>query len=311
MHKRCPITYTLLPDAQKYSQEGLRLLSRSLKRLCDLPYTAQELRYEAGQYADKLSIQGVQYKLSARLNIKAATFECVEKRGTYILKPQSDVYAHLPENEDLSMHLAKTLSIDVPVHGLVYNKDETFTYFIKRFDRSGHNRKHSVEDFAQLSNHSRRTKYQFSMERLIPVIEQFCTFPQLDKKRLFERTIFNWVIGNEDMHLKNFALITRDRIIQMAPAFDFVNSTIVLRQAKEELALPLNGKKSNLSRKDLVEYFGQDRLALPSAICNEVIERLETVSKTWPDWIEHSFLPSGLKAAYHTLVEQRLRQLFE
>jgi serine/threonine-protein kinase HipA len=307
MTKRCPISYLQIGENESYHPAGLKLLSPKLATLNKLPFDAKELRIEATKHADKLSIQGVQYKLSAILNIKDHQFEFVDNKGKYILKPQSDTYKQLPENEDLSMRLAKTVGIEVPVHGLVYNKDDSFTYFIKRFDRIRHKDKLAVEDFSQLTGRNRETKYNSSMEKVVDVIENFCTFPLLEKKKLFERVLFNYLIGNEDMHLKNFALISRNNKIELAPAFDFVNSTIVLNNAKEELALPLNGKKRNLTRKDLVDYYAKEGLGLSTATIQEVLESFCLAQQDWPIMIEASFLDQAMKERYLNLVQSRSR----
>lgn len=71
----------------------------------------------------------------------------------------------LPENEDLSMRLAAAAGLDTPLHGLIYAKDGSLTYFIKRFDQIGRNRKLAVEDFAQLMGLDRDTKYDASNQR--------------------------------------------------------------------------------------------------------------------------------------------------
>ncbi len=81
--------------------------------------------------------QGVQAKLSVRLNVKNEIFEIMDKGGRYIFKPQTFQYREVPENEDISMRLAAIIGIPVPLHGLVYSADGTMTYFIRRFDRAG------------------------------------------------------------------------------------------------------------------------------------------------------------------------------
>lgn len=129
------------------------------------------------------------------------------------------------------------------LNGLVYSKVNSLTYFIKRFDRIGHNKKLALEDFAQLSGEDRHTKYKSSMENVIAIIEQFCTFPKIEFVKLFKLTLFNFLVGNKDMHLKNFSLITKDRKISISPAYDLLNSTIAQKNTKEEIALPLKGKK--------------------------------------------------------------------
>ena len=133
--KRCPITYEKIGDQENYSQRGLHLLSSQLKNLRPLDLSADEQRKEAIDRVGKMSIQGVQKKLSAKLKIKDECFEIVDHKGQYILKPQSDIYPELPENEAITMTLAKTIGLEVPIHGLVYSKDNSLTYFIKRFDR--------------------------------------------------------------------------------------------------------------------------------------------------------------------------------
>jgi serine/threonine-protein kinase HipA len=87
---RCPLTYT--PCIGLYSDRGLKSLARGLTDLQPLPFTALELRQEAAARAQKMSIQGVQPKLSARLNNKEQRFVLVDKQGQYILKPQISDY---------------------------------------------------------------------------------------------------------------------------------------------------------------------------------------------------------------------------
>lgn len=204
--------------------------------------SASELREEALARVGKMSIQGVQPKLSAKLKIKNNCFEIVDQGGHFILKPQNEYYPELPENEALTMSLAAHIGIEIPAHGLVYSKDGSMTYFIKRFDRTGHN-KLAVEDFAQLSQHDRATKYNSSMEKVAKIIAQYCSFPKIEWVNLFKLTLFNFLIGNEDMHLKNFSLITRGPKVSLSPAYDLLNTTIAQRHAQEEIALPINGKK--------------------------------------------------------------------
>jgi serine/threonine-protein kinase HipA len=199
---RCPITYEPLPDGATYSQRGLKLLNRNLRSLAALEFTAQQQRQETLNRAGKMSIQGLQLKLSVVLRITEGRFEVVNRGGQYILKPQSLDFPELPENEDVTMRMAAAVGIEVPVHGLIRSRDGAFTYFIQRFDREGWDRL-PVEDFAQLSGESRETKYDSSMEKVGTVIDQFCTFPALERVKLFERTLFSFLVGNEDMHLTN------------------------------------------------------------------------------------------------------------
>lgn len=94
--KRCPITYEPIPEHDVYSSKGLKKLSPKLTQLAPLELTAKKLRQEALARADKMSLQGVQKKLSARLEIKAGHFKIVSTHGNYILKPPHEDYPELP-----------------------------------------------------------------------------------------------------------------------------------------------------------------------------------------------------------------------
>jgi len=222
---KCPITYIPCGD-KRYSEKGLRLLASGLSQLKQFAYTAEEQRNEAFHRSKKMSIQGVQPKLSAVLNIKEEKFEIADRKGRYILKPQHHLYPQMPENEDLTMRLAQLIKLDVPVHGMIWAKDNTLTYFIKRFDRKGQKDKIPVEDFAQLAGLSRDTKYNYSMEKVVMLINAHCTFPAIEKVKLFKLVLFCFITGNEDMHLKNFSIINQNGKIQISPCYDLLNTTI-------------------------------------------------------------------------------------
>jgi serine/threonine-protein kinase HipA len=305
---RCFITYEPLPPGEAYSQRGLKLLDRSLRSLAPLEFTAEEQRQEAINRAGKMSIQGVQLKLSAVLRISKGLFEIVDRGGRYILKPQSRDFAQLPENEDLTMRMAAVAGIEVPVHGLLRSADGSFTYFIKRFDRNGRARL-PLEDFAQLSGASRETKYDSSMEKVAGVIEGFCTFPAIERVKLFERALFSFLIGNEDMHLKNFSLITRNQKSELAPAYDFLNTTIVLKKPKEEFALPVKGKKSRLTRNDLVNYFARERLEISAGVLEDILSRFTKAIPVWRDLLDRSFLSDAMKAKYAGVLTERVQRM--
>jgi serine/threonine-protein kinase HipA len=274
--------------------------------LKELEYTAEEQRREAYNRASKMSVQGVQPKLSAKLSIKDGEFEIVDTGGKYILKPQHHLYPEMPENEDLTMKLASVIGLNVPLHGLIWSKDRTLTYFIKRFDRKGQNDKVPVEDFAQLAGMSRDTKYDYSMEKVVTVIDDFCTFPSIEKVTLFKLTLFNYLVGNEDMHLKNFSIITEDGKVKLSPCYDLVNSTIEYKKQDEEIALPLKGKKKHLTRNILVDFFGTERCELTTKSVDKVLESIFLGVPKWKELIDISFLSKEMKEKYHKLLETRL-----
>lgn len=302
---RCPITYELCGN-DKYSEKGLRMIAPKLTQLNDLPYTAAELRQEAANRAKKLSIQGVQPKLSATISVVEQEFKIVDQFGTYIIKPQNDLFPELPQNEDVTMRMAKAFGLDVPLHGMLYAKDGSLSYFIKRFDRYGKGKKLATEDFAQLTGNTRDTKYRFTMEKLVPVIDEFCSFPAIEKADFFKRILFCYVTGNEDMHLKNFSLITKNGKTTLTPIYDFLNSSIAVKNPEEEIALTLNGKKNNLKASDFMDYYAKERLQLNEKIIATILEQMHNAIPKWKELLEISFLSDDMKEKYLGLLGNRI-----
>lgn len=274
-----------------------------------MPYSSEEQRRLAAEVANKLSIGGVQPKFSAVLSPSSQSFEVVERNGRYILKPPHPHFSEVPENEALTMDLARRAGVEVPPFGLVPNSDGTFTYFVSRFDRHGKKGKYAVEDFAQLSQASRNTKYRSSLEQVATIIEAHCTFPLVEKVKLWRRVLVAFLTGNEDMHLKNYSLITAKGKTELTPAYDLVNTTIILAKAKEESALPLRGKKSRLKREDLVDYFAAQRLGLRSQVIERVIGEVEGSLASWHERIARAHLSDPQKSAYRALLDERARRL--
>jgi serine/threonine-protein kinase HipA len=306
---RCPITYELC-GTDKYSEKGLRLIAPKLTHLNDLPYTASELRQEAANRAKKLSIQGVQPKLSATISVVDQEFKIVDQFGTFIIKPQNDLFPQLPENEDVTMRMAKVFGLEVPFHGMLYAKDGSLTYFIKRFDRYGKGKKRATEDFAQLTGNSRDTKYNFTMEKLIPVIETYCSFPAIEKADFFKRVLFCYISGNEDMHLKNFSLITKNGKTTLTPVYDFLNSTISLKSPEEEIALTLKGKKSNFKPSDFIDYYAKERLQLNGKTIDAILQQMKHAFPKWIELLKISFLSEDMQEKYFILLKNRMK-IFE
>jgi serine/threonine-protein kinase HipA len=306
---RCPITYELCGE-QKYSAQGLKLLSPKLKDLLDFPYNKGDQLKEAMARATKMSIQGVQPKLSARLNVSVGIFEIADQGGTFIIKPQNDLYEELPENEDLTMRLAALAGIEIPLHGMIYSKDGSRSYFIKRFDRLPKKKRVAVEDFAQLTGQTRETKYSSSMEKVAGVLDQFCTFPLIEKQKLFRLTIFNFLCGNEDMHLKNFSLIRRNGKVEISPSYDLLNTTIAMSNPQEEFALTLAGRKSKITKENLIDYFGSERLGLTPIVIEKTLQEIENQKLKWYKQIQISFLSEEMKKKYVELMSLRWARIF-
>ena len=307
--KRCLFTYEpLKANEENYSLEGLKKLSKKLSYLNIFPYDQQEQLEIAQRMVKKISIQGVQPKFSVVLQERKESFREVENNGKFILKPQVQSYKQLPENEDLTMHLVTMTGAKVPWHGLVKCADGSLSYVVKRFDRTA-KEKIPIEDFSQLIGASRDTKYDVSFEKVAETIEKHCTYPMIERFKLFQRIILAFLLGNEDFHLKNISLITMDGKVQLSPVYDFVNSTIANPNAEEEMALSIGGKKKNFSRDDLLKNFAENTLFLPSTKIEKETKRLLSFIPAWKKMIDKSFLSDSLKEKYKVLLDARATRL--
>ena len=305
----CPIHLEPLPTGRSYSEAGLKSIHSKLKHLEPLEYSYAAQLKEVRKRSDKMSIQGVQPKLSAVLKLKDSSFALVDRGGRFILKPNPLAYEEVPANEALTMRIAAEAGIEVPAHGLLRAKDASWVYFVKRYDRVGRTGKVHVEDFAQLSGATRETKYDSSLEQVVRLLEQFCTFPAIEKPKLAKRLLFCFLTGNEDMHLKNFSVWMQDGVVSLTPAYDLLNSTLVLENAKEESALPLRGKKRKLNKELWLNYFCKERLQLTEGQIDSVVKDLKEALPVWDRLIGQSFLSEERQLGYRTILYERANRL--
>ena len=161
---------------------------------------------KAQEMVGKMSISGVQPKLSVKLADREndPRLEVTGEGGQYILKPQVQAFANLPENEELCMTIAEDIGINVPAHCLVHLKDKSLAYVVRRFDRKGRRKVHQ-EDFSQILE--KDDKYSGSVEEIGRKLKDVSEVPGLDVQLFFERVVFNFLIGNGDAHVKNYSLI--------------------------------------------------------------------------------------------------------
>lgn len=305
----CPINLDIIPKGRTYSEAGLKGIHPKLTSLAPLKYSAEEQLKQARLRADKMSIQGVQPKLSAVLRIKEQSMELVDRGGKFILKPNPPLYEEVPANEALTMRMAQACGIEVPVHGLLQAVDGSWVYFIKRFDREGRSGKIHVEDFSQLMGANRETKYDSSLEQVVQTIDQYCSFPAVEKPKLAKRLLFSFLTGNEDMHLKNVSLWQKESVVSLTPAYDLLNTTVVLENAKEETALPLGGKRKHLTRKLWVDYFCKERLGLSDSQIDVILSQLSSSRAEWEALIGRSYLSDAAKDRYQDILAKRCASL--
>jgi len=275
-----------------------------------LPYRLDEMEKLAKNIVDlSIAVPGVQPKLSLgslkeklengqvnRLTILNAL------DGSYILKPPTALYSQMPENEHLSMKLAELFKINVVPSNLIRLTSGELCYITKRIDRKANGAKVHMIDFLQIFE--LEDKYLGTMEMLGKKIGVLSVNTLMDKLRFFELAVFNFIIGNNDMHLKNFSMILSEYGWTLSPAYDLINVKIILPKDQEDTALKLGGKKKNFNR----GYF--DRLGKVLELNDKQIGSVYQKSQTWlPDavhLIEQSFLEKAAKKGYIDLIEKRV-----
>jgi serine/threonine-protein kinase HipA len=273
----------------------------------EVPFRAADVAREAQKMVGRMSISGVQPKLSVIHDQRKHQVSVVERGGLYILKPPTERFESIPENENLCMNIASTYGIEVPPHGLLPLMDGKLAYLVRRFDRLEDGSKLQQEDFQQLLQ--RDDKYDGSYERIANFIKKHSSVPGLDLIRLFERALLFYVLGNGDAHLKNFSLLRSEEIgYQLSPAYDIVNSRLVLPEEQEEVCLSLQGKKNRLSGGDLfglAEHFGLTRKQAENSL-----GRLHDLKSTIEAMIGESFLRTDLREGFLEIFRERMARLF-
>ena len=276
-----------------------------------LPYRLDEMEKLAKEAIElSVTVPGVQPKLSLGWiksviekghNGRLTIMDALE--GRYILKPQNSAYPQMPENEHLSMKLAQLFKIETVPCNMIRLVSGELCYLTKRIDYTKNGAKIHMIDFLQILE--LEDKYKGTMEQLGKQIGELSANTLLDKMRFFELTIFNFLIGNNDMHLKNFSLWKTDMGWVLTPAYDLLNVKIILPTDYDDMALLFVGKKFNFNKL----YF--DRFATVLQL-NE--KQLNTVYKRIQKWLPNaielinaSFLSTENKEKYSTLITERVK----
>jgi serine/threonine-protein kinase HipA len=278
-----------------------------------LPYRLSEMEELAKEAAElSITVPGVQPKLSLGW-IKTALKDGHQGRltimdaleGNYILKPQNPDYPQMPENEHLSMKLAELFKIEVVPVNMIRLQSGERCFITKRMDRNPDGSKNHMIDFLQILELA--DKYKGTLETLGTTIGDLSVHTLLDKLRFFESTVFNYIIGNNDMHLKNYSMFLSEMGWVLSPFYDLLNVKLIVPKDKEDTALLLGGKKENFNK----GYF--DRLGaglkLNDKQINTVYKRLEKWLPEAVQLIDRSFLTEDYKKSYKELITVRAKLL--
>ncbi|GJQ33206.1 MAG: hypothetical protein HBSAPP04_20450 [Ignavibacteriaceae bacterium] len=256
-------------------------------------------------------ITGVQPKLSLdeeRSSGKKRRLTVVGLWGKYVFKPPVKMYPGVTANEDLTMRLAEMSGIRTAEHSLVPFAADEPAYISPRFDRESGIKLH-MEDMAQLSEVSTSRKYRSSLEKVGKLIKKYSDQVGDDLMRFYELNLFCFLTGNSDMHLKNFSLICDSRNeIRLSPAYDLLNTKLLIPDDTEEFALTMNGKKSRFKMEDFAVF--AESLSVSPKQQQTIHEQFYSHRDQWKEVIGRSFLPEWQKDGYLEIVNERFKRLF-
>lgn len=310
---KCLYCYKELKEGEKdfHAKCAMKIFGQSTAP--NLPYNRTNLEQLAKIVINsRTTVTGVQEKLSLDLDRTASgepsRLTIVGALGRYILKPQTEKFMHLPETEDVVMHLADDAHIRTVPHCLIRFNDGELCYLTKRIDRTIDGKKLYMEDFCQLSEQLTEQKYQSSYEHIATLIKHYSESPMLDLVNFWEQVLFAWIVGNADMHLKNFSLYRpQNGKYQLAPTYDQVSTALVMPEDSEELALYLNGFKRNLLRTDFEQVM--ENSGLDTKVIGRLIEKLISSETLWKQTISNSFLPDSMQETLIQIISQRIARL--
>lgn len=255
----------------------------------------------ASKMAGKMSISGAQEKVSLTLSSDRRTLEVSATGGRYILKPETSRFSSVPQNEHVTMCMAKLVSIETPPFGLFRQTGGEAPYIIKRFDRSDDGTKLQVEDFCQLAEKRVRDKYDGSAELCVKLLRKYATEPLIEIQKLYRLILFSWWMANGDMHLKNFSLLTTsDGIRRLSPAYDLVCTRLVIPD--DTLAMPVGGRDKRFTRRKWLEF--AEYCQIPEKAAKRLIASQVEALEPALQLITASFLPDQMQEQYAAIIRE-------
>jgi serine/threonine-protein kinase HipA len=310
---------TLAEGFTTYSPLCVRHLFEKKKVSHILPYdTPAKDEAVAEQFMEnrkRISISGVQEKLSVVLEKNFLRLSNEGEHGTYILKPiprDLKKVDQVPANEHLTMQIAKQVyGINVAENAMIFFKDGSPAYITKRFDVKADRTKRGKEDFATLAGKTKDNagpdfKYEYSYEELGLLFQKYVAAWRIEIEKYFVLVVFNYAFSNGDAHLKNFSLLENESgDYLMSPAYDLVNTRIHVDDTDFALSKKLFAddfqsagwkKSGHASASDFLE-FGK-RIGVVESRCKKLLAPFLERQANVESLINRSFLDAASKKAY-------------
>lgn len=308
---RCP--GTLKEGFHTYSPSCRRVVFSNKKVDHILPYKSSSQSEDDHdrfiENRNRISISGVQEKLSLTLNKNKLQLTEAGEQGKYILKPiprDLKLVDQVPANEHLTMQIASQIfKIKTAPNALIYFASGEQAYITKRFDIKEDGTKWGVEDFASLASRSsisHGVDYKYnnvSYQDVAKLIKEYVGAYQVEIEKFFKLIMFNFLFSNGDAHLKNFSLLeTAARDYILSPAYDLLNTRIHVADTFFALdkGLFADGSVNDPSKRDFIQFgiaigIREDRVY---KVCNAILDHKNKVE----DMIEKSFMNKKAKKGY-------------
>ncbi len=298
-------------ESQKCWHERCMKSFFGFRQLPELICSEKELERLASLTVNKgLTVPGVQKKISLHLSAKdkVTRLTIVDYPTGYILKPQSEEFAFLPEAEFMVMKMAEAARIKIVPNALI-PVGTGYAYITKRIDRKD-NGLLAMEDFCQLSGRVTEDKYRGSYENCSRVIRRYSQNTGIDITEFYYRLLFCFLTANSDMHLKNFSLIEDapgSRIFSLAAAYDLLPVNILMPADQEQTALTLNGKKKGIRRKDFLA--AAENMGVREKTAKGLIEHILRYRDEFVRIADSAYIPEEMKEEWKTLLDARIDAL--
>lgn len=314
----CPST--LVEGFQTYSPAAVKLLFDGNPVSHILPFRSpnneEAENEEYAKHVGRVSLSGVQPKAGLIIKGNQLVIPSEQERSRYILKPAPSSYALLerkdcPANEHLSMQLASQVyHIETAPNALCFFSDGEQAYITRRFDVAPDGSKYQQEDFASLAGLTKAhggSDYKYSnlsYEECAEIIGKYTTAPSVEILKFFRMVVFNYLILNDDAHLKNFSLINRgDGEYHLSPAYDLINTSLHLYEPRIfaldkglfHEGMHLTDTRT-VTRVDF-EEFGR-RIGLATRLVKRELDNFATEQPLAKELINRSFLSDKLKKYY-------------
>ncbi len=315
--KFCP--GTLAEGFETYSPAFLRRMFNGKKVSHILPYSApQKGDSDSEKFMDnrkRISISGVQEKLSLLLEKNMLRLTVGEEQGGYMLKPipgDLKIVNQVPANEHLTMQLAaQVYGIHTADNGMIWFKDGSPAYITRRFDVKKDGSHWGKEDFATLAGKTKGTgginyKYEYSYEEAAALIVKNVPAWRVELEKFFSLVIFNYLFSNGDAHLKNYALLETDiGDYFLSPAYDLVNTRIHVDDPDFALDKGLFADKFESAAFKKTHHRGQDdfvefarRIGIKAGRAEKLLAPFIVKQEKVDVFIKRSFLNEAIKRAY-------------